>query len=103
MFIKPIRETARELRKEEADRLRLYQRLSPIVGAFDASEMTSADIAVHGLKKLNLRVPPDKDDQVSAMNSWLDGRDSAANPGGDRRHAMDSRGRRSAVAEYLKE
>lgn len=64
------------VRKEEARRTRLYQRLSPVLGAFDASEMTLEDMARYGIKRLYPKGPSTAD-PVAAINSYLDGREQA--------------------------
>lgn len=96
-----VSEAARQIRQEEASRTQLYQRLAPIVGAFDAGEMSAAEIAAYGLKKLNLTVPSDDGSKVAAINCWLAGRDLATNPDAGRRGAMDSGGN-SIVDRYIR-
>ena len=44
----------KEIRKEEASKHKLYERLSPIVGAFDHAEMSHVEMAAYGLKKLGV-------------------------------------------------
>lgn len=70
---------------------KLYGRLSPLIGAFDHDEMTLADMASYGLKRLNA---PEAKDPVTALDFYLAGRASApaatTRPGGAA--ALDSKG-----------
>lgn len=93
-----VTDAARQIRQEEAARARLYQRLSPLVGAFDHSEMSAAEIAAHGLRKLGLKVPADDRARIEAANSYLAGRDQAA---AVRSGAMDARPGGSFVDAYI--
>ena len=85
-----VSEAARQIRKEESARANLYNRLSPIVGAFDASEMSAADIAGTALRRLGLKVPHGDDAKIEAANCWLAGRQRAADIATGRRSATDS-------------
>jgi 8-oxo-dGTP pyrophosphatase MutT (NUDIX family) len=49
---------AKELFASVAARDSLYKAVSPVIGAFDASEMTADDVAVYAADKLGLKVPP---------------------------------------------
>lgn len=53
----------------------LYDRLSPIVGAFDHKAMDARAVAVYGLKKLGLKAA--KGAEVVALDSYLTGRAAA--------------------------
>ena len=88
------------IRKEIAAKQKLYQRLSPIVGAFDHDEMTLRDMAAYGLKKLGAS---EARDPVSALDYYLAGRGQAAvqaQPRGPRDSARDS-GESSFLDTYL--
>lgn len=84
------------MRKEEAAKAALYGRLSPLVGAFDHAEMTHADMAAYGLKKLGAPEAKDKD-PVMALDYFLAGRTQIAEP---RRAAQDGSGE-SYLDKYL--
>lgn len=62
----------------------LYMRLSPIVGAFDHAEMTEAEVALYGIKKLGLKAKPGQE------QSMLDGYLQAATVQSRKVVAMDS-------------
>ena len=66
------------IRKEEAAKSALYGRISPIIGAFDHAEMTHAEMASYGLKKLGVTV--DSGDPVTGLDFYLAGRTHAAAP-----------------------
>jgi len=76
------------LRKEEAAKNGLYARLSPIIGAFDAAEMTLPAMATYGLKKLG--VTAEASDPVTALDFLLVGRAQAAPAPGVRAFAQDA-------------
>jgi len=61
-------------RRDAVAAQKLYQRLSPIVGAFDHDEMTHADMAAYGLKKLG---QAESKDPVTALDYFLAGRGQA--------------------------
>jgi hypothetical protein len=63
------------IRRELASKQKLYQRLSPIVGAFDHDEMTLRDMAAYGLKKVGA---PEARDPVTALDFYLAGRAQSA-------------------------
>jgi len=88
------------IRKEEAAKSSLYGRLSPIVGAFDHSEMTHTDMASYGLQKLGA---PKASDPVMALDYLLAGRAQAVQaqaPRYGRTGAQDDSGT-SFVDSYL--
>lgn len=62
----------------------LYARLSPIVGAFDHAEMSEAEVALYGVKKLGLKAKPGQE------QSMLDGYLQAATVQARKVVAMDS-------------
>jgi 8-oxo-dGTP pyrophosphatase MutT (NUDIX family) len=84
------------VRKDETAKHRLYQRLSPIVGAFDASEMSHADMAAYGLKKVG---QPESKDPVTALDYFLAGRSQRGEPQGAA-HDSASKGE-SFVDKYV--
>jgi 8-oxo-dGTP pyrophosphatase MutT (NUDIX family) len=64
------------IRKEEASKHKLYERLSPIVGAFDHAEMSHVEMAAYGLKQLG--VTDAAADPVTALDFLLMGRTQVA-------------------------
>jgi len=56
------------MRKEAALKHKLYDRLLPITGVFDHSEMTHEQMAAYGLKNLSL---PESDDPVNSLEYAL--------------------------------
>ena len=62
------------MRREAAAKHKLYQRLSPVIGAFDHDEMTLTDMASYGLQKLDA---PKADNPVMALDYLLVGRGQA--------------------------
>jgi 8-oxo-dGTP pyrophosphatase MutT (NUDIX family) len=88
------------LRREEAAKNALYGRLSPIIGAFDHSEMTLPAMAGYGLKKLG--VAAEAADPVTALDFLLVGRSQAqvAPASGQRTFAQDA-GSDSFVDKYI--
>ena len=64
------------IRKEEAAKHKLYERLSPIVGAFDHAEMSHVEMAAYGLKQLG--VTDAAADPVTALDFLLMGRTQVA-------------------------
>lgn len=66
----------KEIRREEAFKHKLYERLSPIVGAFDHAEMSHIEMAAYGLKKLGVK--DEAADPVTALDFMLLGRTQVA-------------------------
>lgn len=66
----------RAMLKELSTRNALYQSVSQHVGAFDASEMTTHDVAVYAANKLGLSVTPGT--EAIAVDMFLKGRQSAS-------------------------
>ena len=96
-----VSEAARQIRKEESARAHLYSRLSPIVGAFDASEMSAADIAGTALRRLGLKVPPGHDAKIEAAQCWLARRQRAVETSMGKRSAADA-AEGSFIDKYIK-
>lgn len=65
-------EVARIIRKEESDKNRLYSRVSPIIGAFDHSEMSLNKMAKYACKQLGLNY--NKGERLTKLTAYLDGR-----------------------------
>lgn len=80
------------IRKEEASKHKLYERLSPLVGAFDHAEMSHVEMATYGLGKLGVTTKPA--DPVEALDMLLTGREQAAEAlqGARQRTALDGTG-----------
>jgi hypothetical protein len=85
-------EIARVICAEAAQRRKLYNRLVPVVGAFDHDEMTLPDMAAHALKQLNL---PTSKNPVVALEFYLEGRVQSGVG------AMDAASSAHFVKEYL--
>ena len=91
------------IRKEESAKLKLYGRLSPIVGAFDHAEMSHAQMAQYGLEKLGVKDA--KADPVEALDMLLLGRGQVADAAQQQRgggSAQDARTGDNFVTRYLK-
>lgn len=84
------------IRKEEAAKAALYGRVSPIIGAFDASEMTHVEMATYSLGKLGA---PKATDPVNALDFYLAGRSQVAVV--ERRFAQDAVSDDSYMGKYL--
>jgi len=85
-----------EARRDAVAAQKLYQKVSPIVGAFDHDEMTHTEMAAYALKKLGR---PEFGDPVTALDCFLAGRASAPAP--THRGAHDSASGESFVTKYL--
>jgi hypothetical protein len=72
---------------EIRDRDALASRLSSFTGAFDASEMTVAEVAAYGVEKLGLKVA--KGSERVALDGYLHGRNAPTEDAGFS-HAVDS-------------
>lgn len=89
-----------------AQREKLYSQISGVVGAFDHSQMTAAEVAAYGAKKLGLTVA--KGQERIALDSYFAGRKSnekaatATNPAQTQVKAGDRAGNLSAeMSAYL--
>lgn len=76
-----------QIRKEEAAKAALYGKVSPIVGAFDHSEMTHVDMATYALDKLGA---PKAEDPVMALDFFLAGRTQSPAAVQQRDSALDA-------------
>jgi uncharacterized protein len=89
-----------------AAKTKLYDRLSKVVGAFDAAidiqTATAADVAQYGIKKLKLTAP--KGQEAVVLDSYLKGVESARQPAPTRQAvAADAASEVPAIAAYFKE
>lgn len=68
-------ELAAQIRKDEAAKMRLYARVSPITGAFDCAEMDHAGVAQYSAKKLlgNAADSMTPEVAVAAIDAYLTG------------------------------
>ncbi len=66
-----VDQRVRAIRQDAAEGHKLYQRLSPLVGAFDHADMTVKEMAAYGLKKLGQSRAADSADPVSALDCYL--------------------------------
>ena len=90
---------------DTAAKNKLYDRLSKVVGAFDAAldipTATAADVASYGLKKLNLKAA--KGQEFTVLDSYLRGVESARSAPVQRAVAADAAAEVPAIAAYFKE
>lgn len=93
-----VRDVAPAMRREAAAVHKLYQRLSPVIGAFDHDEMSVTEMAAYGLKKLG--APEAKTDPVTALDFYLAGR-AQAQPEPRIRSAAHDASDASFVGKYL--
>lgn len=82
------------VRRDAIAAQKLYQRVSPIIGAFDHSEMSHRDMAAYSLKKLGA---PESADPVTALDFYLAGRGQAVSAVA----AQDSAPKASFLDSYL--
>lgn len=66
-----VREETKGVRRDAIAAQRLYQRLSPIIGAFDHDEMSIKDMAAYGLKKLGQTKAAETTDPMTALDCYL--------------------------------
>ena len=93
----------RGLYRDIAAKDRLYKRLSSVVGAFDHRAMDSAEVAVYGVKKLNISCA--KGQEALALDMYLKGVEAARGAASRQSKAQDSAGSAPQCAEldsYLK-
>lgn len=88
-------EIKRSVMKEIAARDALYQKLSPVVGAFDHADKSLDDVAAYGVKKLGLAC--DSGAELATLNGYLAGVAKSAS----KTVAMDS-AKGDFVDTYLK-
>lgn len=69
-------EIARMIRKEEAEKGRLYARVSPMIGAFDHAEMSLNKMAKYACKQMGLKY--EKGERLAKLTAYLDGRGTVA-------------------------
>lgn len=67
---------ARTVEQNLANKRKLYDRVSPLIGAFDHAEMSVEKMAKYACKHLGLKY--EKGERVAKLNAYLDGRGSAA-------------------------
>lgn len=98
----------RRVYADTAAKTKLYDRLSKVVGAFDAAidvpTSTAADIAIYGVKKLNLKAT--KGQEFAVLDAYLSGVENTrrASPAAAKTVAADSaESSVPAIAAYFKE
>lgn len=69
---------AKAIAQDAADKSDLVGRLTPVVGVFDHSRMTCAEVAAYGVEKLGLTAP--KGSEGVALDMYLRGRAETARP-----------------------
>ena len=80
---------------EVSKRDKLAREVSPLVGAFDASEMSLKDVAKYAVKKL--KISCDSGEEISVLKGYL----SYGKPKKAEISAMDSSGKTNPVADYI--
>lgn len=79
-------EIMRQIRADTAVKAKLYDQLSPHIGAFDHAEMSADSMAKYGCKKLGIEAP--KGQRLTAIQAFLKGKGAPS-------HAMDAAPRRA--------
>lgn len=83
---------------EIAKRDALAGKLSAHIGTFDHAEMTVADVAKYGVKKIGIAC--DAGDEVAALNGYLHGRQAPAEATVAKLTGMDSTEKRDPVGKF---
>lgn len=91
-----VKAVLREMRQRDA----LAEKLSWHVGTFDAAEMTTADVAAYGVKKLGISAP--KGQEMTFLQGYLDGAAATATKAGQHAVTLDSADENSVVMKYVK-
>ncbi|MEI7143255.1 DUF2213 domain-containing protein [Pectobacterium brasiliense] len=91
-----VKAVLREMRQRDE----LAEKLSWHVGTFDAAEMTTADVAAYGVKKLGISAP--KGQEMTFLKGYLDGAAATATKAGQHAVTLDSVDENSTVMKYLK-
>ncbi|MEH0874645.1 DUF2213 domain-containing protein [Pectobacterium cacticida] len=91
-----VKTVLREIRQRDD----LAEKLSWHVGTFDAAEMTTADVAAYGVKKLGISAP--KGQEMTFLKGYLDGAAATATKAGQHAVTLDSVDENSTVMKYLK-
>lgn len=86
---------AKAIAQDAADKSDLVGRLTPVVGVFDHSRMTCAEVAAYGVEKLGLTAP--KGTEAVALDMYLRGRSENSRPAA---RAADSQPT-GALAAYI--
>jgi 8-oxo-dGTP pyrophosphatase MutT (NUDIX family) len=79
-------EIMRQIRADTAVKAKLYDQLSPHIGAFDHAEMSATKMAKYGCTKLGIEAP--KGQRLTAITAYLKGKGAPS-------HAMDAAPRRA--------
>ncbi|MDX6916514.1 DUF2213 domain-containing protein [Pectobacterium carotovorum] len=91
-----VKAVLREMRQRDS----LAEKLSWHVGTFDAAEMTTADVAAYGVKKLGISAP--KGQEMTFLTGYLDGAAATATKAGQHAVTLDSADENSVVMKYVK-
>ncbi len=91
-----VKAVLREMRQRDS----LAEKLSWHVGTFDAAEMTTADVAAYGVKKLGISAP--KGQEMTFLQGYLDGAAATATKAGQHAVTLDSADENSVVMKYVK-
>lgn len=93
----------RNFYRDAAIKNRIYDRLSPIVGAFDHSAMDSRQVIDYGVKKLNIKCADSS--KADALESYLSAREAVLQQEREKltkKHVGDSAVKVPAIEAYLK-
>ncbi|MCL6376770.1 DUF2213 domain-containing protein [Pectobacterium brasiliense] len=91
-----VKAVLHEMRQRDS----LAEKLSWHVGTFDAAEMTTADVAAYGVKKLGISAP--KGQEMTFLQGYLDGAAATATKAGQHVVTLDSADENSVVMKYVK-
>lgn len=87
--------TFKRVMGEVSKRDKLAREVSPLVGAFDASEMSLKDVAKYAVKKL--KISCDSGEEISVLKGYL----SFSKPKKIEISTMDSSGKTNPVTDYI--
>lgn len=85
--------------REVARRDQLVKRLSPVVGTFDAADMTTDEVAKYGVKKLGIAAP--KGQEMAYLDGYLKGVASAPKAKVLQGTGLDSADENSPISKYI--
>ncbi|MBC3211384.1 DUF2213 domain-containing protein [Serratia fonticola] len=93
------RDGFKDVIREVARRDQLVKRLSPVVGTFDAADMTTAEVAKYGVKKLGITAP--KGQEMAYLDGYLNGVAKAPKAKVVQGTGLDSADANSPISKYL--
>jgi len=93
------RDGFKNVMREVTRRDQLVKRLSPHVGTFDAADMTAAEVAKYGVKKLGIAAP--KGQEMAFLDGYLNGVVKAPKATVLNGVGLDSVDSKSPISQYL--